>query len=183
MARLTLGQVRDIAKRRRPWTIRLECVDLSTNTSKFWFATGRAMDEMVECGWGRIGSKPQLKLIPYHTFDDKVDEKLAKGYDYANTPYVRMSPGNLAKLTATPPQTPAPQVTPQPTPAALSTPTTSAQVVNPSLPMPFNLIRWLKPKKNGFTALDTNEQALLDVPLAGGKSLLRDFSNTIHILA
>lgn len=189
MARLTLGMVRDLASRERPWTIRLECVDPSTNTSKFWYATGRALHEMVECGWGRIGSKPQLKLVPFDKFDNKVDEKLNKGYDYADTSYIRMSPGNLAKLGGPLPSTSPqmPQNTPQkaPTPSAPSKgPLPTATHVNPSLPPPFGMIRWLKPSSGKkWEALDTNKQRLLDLPLESGSSLLRDFPSTISILA
>lgn len=204
MARLTLVDVHRIAAKQRPWTIRMECVDPSTNTSKFWFATGRGTNEAVEIGWGRIGSAPQLQLTSFAKFEAKVHEKLGKGYDYADTPFVRMSaqslnmiqgnsghtPGSGYALSAANKAKPAPvSSTPVPSaPAPVAAPLSPAASlspvhVNPSLPMPFGYIRWLRPAKGGgWEALDSCEQKLLDLPFASGKTMLRDFPSTISIL-
>jgi hypothetical protein len=149
---------------------------------------------MVECGWGRIGAKPQLKLITYDEFETKIYEKILKGYDYADTPYVRMSPENLAKLIGAPPLSGVapsgpPPVNLPPTPP-VSGPVTVTTIkkrdpvhVNPSVPPPFGLIRWLRPAKGGgWEALDSNKDRLLDLPLDSGKTMLRDFASTIEIL-
>ena len=98
MATLTLRDARRIAANTRPWTLRMECVDPSTNTNKYWFATGRGTNESVETGSGRIGAKPALRLVSFAKFVGKVQEKLGKGYSYASTRFVRMSAANLAKL-------------------------------------------------------------------------------------
>ena len=127
-------------------------------------------------------------------FDDKVDEKLNDGYDYADTPYVRMSAASIATITGGPtPSTPskkpavAPVTTTAPSaqshslpvsllPSKSAPPGTPVIVtvlkkqdpdhVNPSIPPPFGLIRWLRPVKGGtWEALDSNEDRLLDLPL------------------
>jgi len=199
VAKLTYSDAHNIALRGRPWTIRLECVDPGTNTSKFWYATGRKTSEKVECGWGRIGSKPQRKLITYSKYADKVSEKRSKGYEYADTPYVWMSAANLALLGgATPSPVPAKQPpsspsvstsggTPPTVPATVASNTTTPPApehVNPSIPAPFGFIKYLRPSKGGgWEALDSNKGRLLDLPLDSGKAMLRDFASTIEILA
>jgi len=194
MATLTIHTVSAIAAKGRPWTFRLECSDPSNNTSKFWYATGRGLNEAIECAWGRIGNTPQYKLIDWTELRAKVAEKLGKGYTYANTPYERMSPGNLAKLTGTQPSlapTSPPAVT-APIPVAVAPPpviqapvaSTPPVHVNPSLPPPFGLIKWLKPAKGGaWDALDSNKDKLFGLPLTGGVQMLKDFPAIVCILA
>lgn len=195
MATLSLAAVRSIARRRRPWTMRLECVDRKTNTDKYWYATGRAMDEKVEIGWGRKGAKPQHALVDFTEFEARVPKKLAKGYEYVDTKYIRMTPANLALLGGVTPSSsptgsgaPLPNLPPAPIPSGPITATVIKKrdpvQVNPSLPAPFGFIRWLKPTKGGgWEALDTNKAKLLDLPLGSGKTMLRDFPTTIEILA
>ena len=101
MALLTLAEAEQIAGRGRPWTFRLEfCGSNPSNVSgqsdKFWYATGRGLAEPVEAGWGANGNAPQFQLIDWTELRIRVADKLAKGYDYADTPFVRMSPANLA---------------------------------------------------------------------------------------
>jgi predicted DNA-binding WGR domain protein len=202
MALLTLADAENIAGRRRPWTIRLEYHDAANNSHKFWFATGRAHDEGVECGWGRVGNKPQLKPIDWRTLRDKVSEKLAKGYDWEPTPYVRMSAKTIAHFdslkakpapsksqgaasVSAPPKpqaAPAAPQQPKPTPAPAQQAQGPAVHVNPALPAPFGFIKWLKPTKSGWEALDSNKDRLLDLPHASGKTMLRDFPQTVFIL-
>ena len=108
MARLTYQEAEQIAGRGRPWTFRLEYTGSNASnqsgvSDKYWYATGRGTSEMVEVGWGRIGSRPQTMLLPFNKLADKVTEKRNKGYNYVNTPYVRMSAANLTKLGGQPP--------------------------------------------------------------------------------
>ena len=115
MARLTYQDAERIGKRGRPWTFRLEYMgcnsaNQSGHSEKYWYATGRGETEMVEVGWGKIGSRPQTMLLPFHKLAAKVAEKLNRNYDYADTAYVRMSPENLAKLGGIVPISPAPAV-------------------------------------------------------------------------
>ncbi len=103
MPRLTLSDAEDKARKGRPWSFRLEyCGHNATNQSghsdKYWFATGRGINEPVEIGWGRWGSNPQTMLADWAKLRDKTDEKLNKGYDYADHGYVRMSAKSIAKL-------------------------------------------------------------------------------------
>ena len=107
MAKLTLQDAESTAGKGRPWTIRLEYVGANpSNTSgqsaKYWYATGRGLAEKVEVGYGALGTAPQCSLIDLPTLSDRVAEKLAKGYVWANTPYIRMSVASLAKLAGTP---------------------------------------------------------------------------------
>ena len=104
MARLTLQNAENTAQRNRPWSFRLEyngasAVNQSGVSSKFWYATGRGTHEPVEIGWGAIGHAPQYQLITWTALVDRVKEKLAKGYDYVDVPYEKMSAANLAKIT------------------------------------------------------------------------------------
>lgn len=183
MATLNLNDVYRIAGRSRPWTIRLEMVDPSTNTSKYWYATGRAEGEAVECGWGRIGNKPQLKLIDFSTFKTKVREKLDKGYSYANTGFVRMSHSALAKLGGSTPSAPAkaPQTAapapaaPQPTQSYTPPPMGQAKPNLPPLTFPYDQITALRPVKGGFEALDEYGDVLLDLTASGGQDLVQNY--------
>jgi hypothetical protein len=105
MAKLTIHDAEQIAGRNRPWSFRLEYVgpngaNLSGSSSKFWYATGRGLSEPVETGWGAIGSAPQTKLVGWQELRAKVADKLSKGYDYVNHPFVKMSAENLTKIKA-----------------------------------------------------------------------------------
>jgi predicted DNA-binding WGR domain protein len=190
MATLTLNDVNDIARRQRPWTIRLELVDFATNTQKFWYATGRGTKEAVETAWGRIGSKPQTKLVGFDKFIDKVNEKLGKGYTYAQTGFVRMSPENLAKLggrkavQGTPKQAAPAPTAPKPVPApaapaapsnAFPPPMGTPKAGMPPLTGPYDLIVALKPVKDGFEALDDNKDVVMDLTVSGGQDLIQNY--------
>lgn len=197
MAKLTLNDAEDIARRNRPWTLRMECVDPATNTSKFWYATGRGRNEAVETAWGRIGSQPQFKLVSFDVFRDRVNEKLGKGYDYAHTGYIRMTPANLAKLggrkPSAAPATPAPVAAPAPAPVVTPAPAAPAPVQpagtkkfvpppmgipKPGLPTldgPYALIVALHPIKDGFEGLDDDGDVVLDLTLKGGQDLAQDY--------
>ena len=202
MATLTLRDARRIAAHTRPWTLRMECVDPSTNTNKYWFATGRGTNESVETGSGRIGAKPALRLVSFAKFVGKVQEKLGKGYDYANTRFVRMSPSNLIKLgghkpSAAPtgagvkpqaPQAPAPTAPNPVAPAAPAAPpavATGGKFVappmgtpKPGLPAldgPYVLIVAVHPVKDGFEGIDEDGDVVMDLTLQGGQDLVQDY--------
>jgi len=197
MANLTLTDAESIGRRKRPWTIRLEFHDSSINSHKFWYATGRALDEAVECGWGRIGHKAQTLLINWGKLRDKVAEKLTKGYDWADGPFMRMTPESLAKLGGATPSAPATGVgpqgatqtpqTPSPSPPPTPTPTTPspAAAIPPMgqprpgmapLPAPFDIIRAMKPLKNGdVEALDASGTLLMVLDRKGAQELAQDY--------
>ena len=187
MAKFTVADAERIAAKPKPWTIRLECHTGGCN--KYWYATGRALHEAVECGWGAIGAIPQLKLITWTELRAKVIEKLGKGYLYADTPFVRMSPGSLAQLGSQTPAvvvappvitvgttvapgvtvksitvTPAPpqQVLPQQVPASLV-----------ALGAPYDMIVKLKMvrtgvKVTGYAAVDVNGGTVMEFSKDGG---------------
>lgn len=120
MAQLTLIDAERIAARGKPWTIRLEFTGANSANAngfsdKYWYATGRALKEMVEAGWGANGAGAQHQLIDWAELRKRVAEKLAKGYTYVDTPYTRMTPASLAKLGGpTPSGGHAPVATPAP---------------------------------------------------------------------
>lgn len=168
MAKLTFEECRKTAGRRRPWTFRLEFHGTTPNgnpSAKFWYATGRGLDEAVEIGWGAIGQPPSHQLIDWAELRPRVEEKLRKGYDYAPTDYVRMSAANLAKLTNSPPP-PAPPVQTSPD---LST-----------LGEPFSLIQSLKiirdgTKIVGYAAMDKDGDELLQFDAVSGLDFATEY--------
>lgn len=90
MARLELSDARKLMQKGRPWTFRLECRDLTTNTNKFWLATGRGRNEPVEVRYGRNGSKGAVIIKDWAYVEAKAPAKIADGYDYVRTPFVRV---------------------------------------------------------------------------------------------
>lgn len=112
MARLTLSDARSTMGRGRPWTFRLECTVGGRNA--FWLATGRARNEPVEIHYGAIGNKPQILVKSWDYVERKTPEKIAKGYDYVDTPFVKVQPSTIAaggKAASTPtPKSPAPPI-------------------------------------------------------------------------
>jgi len=203
MAKLTIQDAEKIAGRSRPWTFRLEFigsnpVNASGRSEKYWYATGRGLNEAVEIGWGRIGNKPQHQLIDWPELRSRVADKLGNDYEYADTNYVRMSAASLATLGGTTPSAPAaaPQTPPQPKPVATpptptSAPTQGAQTAKytkqPSqdqldLGEPYSLIRALRFKRDaagttitGFAALDEDGDVLLDLSEADGQDFIAKY--------
>lgn len=201
MAKLTLQDAERTAGRNRPWTIRLEFVGSNSSnqsgvSSKFWFATGRGLAEAVEMGWGAIGNPPQgYKLGDWNDLRTKVAEKLGEGYQYADTPFVRMSATNLAKLTWRGANTP-PASTPPPLAPTVSAAVVSAVVAVMTAPVPvylkppkpglvamgqpYSLVRALKMKRTGlvvgsYLALDECGVELMEIPAKEGEDLARDY--------
>ena len=164
MANLTLQEVEVIAGRGRPWTFRME------QTGEYWFATGRGLQEAVEVGYGFMGSLPHLQLVSWGDLTASVTEKISQGWQYANTPYIRMSPGNLAAATGNPivkAQTAKAVSSLQATaksPLSVTPPqVTQAQQ---TLAYPYSAIRALKLVRSGttvtgYSALDAQGQEML----------------------
>lgn len=185
MAKLTIIDAEGIANRNRPWTIRLEYHGSNPNNAsgvsdKYWYATGRGITEAVECGWGAVGAVPALQLIDWPELHKRVAEKQAKGYDWAETPFIRMSAGALATIAANAPhaggQFVAPPSAPMiPTPTVI--PTAGKRMVAPaklaSLGAPYNTIVALKvlrvaTKMVGYMAVDADGDDVLEMDALNG---------------
>jgi len=95
MSILTVTDARNLMQRDRPWTFRLELHDPATNSHKFWLCTGRGRHEPVEVHYGRVGSKAQIIVKDWNYVEQKFPEKEAKGYLYADTPFVRVQPSTI----------------------------------------------------------------------------------------
>ena len=184
MAKFTITDAERIAAKPKPWTLRLECQTGGSN--KYWYATGRALTEAVECGWGAIGAIPQLKLITWTELRVKVMEKLNKGYTYADTPFIRMSPTSLAALASVPQQLPPPPVVMTPQVVKVGTViapgiTVTGISVSPgavtasliALGTPYDQIVKLKMirsgvKVTGYAAVDANGNTVMDLSKDAG---------------
>ena len=93
MAKLTLADARRTMGKGRPWTFRLEFYGQTAAgnpSQKFWLCTGRARNEPVEIHYGAIGAKSQILVKTWDYVEKTAPEKIAKGYDYADTPFVRI---------------------------------------------------------------------------------------------
>ena len=198
MALLMLHDARDLAQKKRPWSIRLEFTGINANnktgiSDKYWYATGRGLNEAVEIGWGAVGGKAQTQLTTWAELQNRVPDKLAKGYMYVAHPFVRMSAGNIAKILG---QTP---VAPQPTLPKTAAPAKTKLVAPPSQPStwvmgatqialgkPWNLIHSLKisldgTKVKGFKALDEKGNEVLMLDEDGGREFARDHDLDIDL--
>ena len=198
MARLTFDDAERIAGNSRPWSIRLEFRGPNPNNAggwseKFWFATGRAKHEPVETGWGAIGALPQYQLVDWANFVTKVTEKVAKGYDYVDAPFVRMSQDSLNKLGGTVKTvggpTPAAPNAPSPPPVLPSSPAPQIQVNTGTTPVnakllalgePWSLVRSLRVKRNsstvlGYDALDNKGSVLFGLDPQQGVQAAQDY--------
>ena len=192
MALLMLQDAENTAKRMRPWSLRLEFTGVNANnkngvSDKYWYATGRGLNEAVEIGWGAVGKKSQTLLTTWAELRNRLPDKLAKGYMYVSHPYVRMSAGNIAKMLGqvpTPPP-PSPKTTApakKPKQVAVSSQPSSNWVMGAAqkaLGRPWDLIWSLQiMRKNtrvfGFTALDRGGKELLKFDVDGGREFARD---------
>jgi len=189
MAKLTISDVERIAGRGRPWTIRLEFAGADPANAggfsdKYWYATGRGLTEAVEIGWGANGNGAQHQLIDWPELRKRVAEKLAKGYGYVDTPYIRMTTASLARLGGPTKGTPAPvQVTPVPNPVPPPV-TRSAALV--ALGEPWSLTHHLKVLRDGTTvkgyaAIDDNGDELLQFDPQRGVEFARDYNLEIEL--
>jgi predicted DNA-binding WGR domain protein len=184
---LTLSDAEGIARRGRAWTFRLEYHGQSSSgndSHKFWYATGRELQEKVEIGWGRIGALPQNQLIDWPDLRDRVAEKLNRGYDYEETDFIRMSASAIATLggiaspvkpSAVPVASPV-KAAPGPVAAPKYTKTPSAALI--AMGEPWSLIRAFKMQRTGsaiagYKALDENGDELLTLDPKGGLDFAR----------
>ena len=139
-----------------------------------WFATGRALDEMVEVGGGPSGGKVTTQLVTWATLHSEVADRMGEGFDYVDAPYRRMSRASLAQLgISTTPKTPplAPQVPPTHTPSATQA----------ALGEPWSLVCSLRMLRasggttvKGYEALDAGGDKLFDFDPQGGVDFARD---------
>jgi len=200
MARLTISDAEDKARKGRPWSFRLEFVgsnpaNKSGWSDKYWYATGRGINEPVEIAWGVNGHPPHgTRLTTWSKISKVVPDKRANGYDYADHGYVRMSAKSIAKLGGATASAPAPAQgggkakapqgkpaplsqhplgnpgqAPQTTPAPVQATKTPSQVSSDLLALgePWSLIRLLKVIRKGTTVTG---YAALD---ASGDELLK----------
>lgn len=203
MGKLTLNDAETIAGRGRPWTLRMEFTGTNSAnaggvSNKYWFATGRGLSEQVEIGWGALGSTPQYQLIDWTELRNRVADKLSKGYVYQDTPYIRMSAGNLAKVMGNPVAAPAtavsvssltqaPRPAPRPAAAPVAAPApsptmsgTGPNLLLAALGLPYNLIRSLRMtrdgvKVTGYDALDANGVEVLQFNPTEGVDFARQY--------
>ena len=186
MARLNLTDAETTAAKNRPWTIRMEFNGPNPNNAsgvshKYWYATGRGPAEPIEAGWGAIGSAPQLQLIDWPELRRRVAVKLVEDYRWADTPYIRMSAGNIALLTGNPVPVAAVPV-PKPVPVAPA-PVLPAvrQVVNSPIPAAslalITALRMLRDgaKLIGYEALDAAGNLVVQMTPDVGLKFAQDY--------
>jgi hypothetical protein len=175
--KLTLQEAEAIAGRTKPWTFRLE------NGNQFLIATGRGLNEALEITVGGPGYT-DTKLKDWQALRVMVAGRLAEGFTFAPTDFVRMSPESLAKLTV-PAPTPAPVTAPAASVTAPATPvpapvapaavkyTASPSASLMALPAPHNQIRALRLRRDGtkilgYDGLDANGNKVVDLTNAEG---------------
>ena len=176
MAKVTLDNAELIAQKGRPWTIRLERYD------QYWYATGRALHEAVELGFGTIGDSPVHVLTDWATLRTEVSSQILQGFGWADTPYIRMSPASIAKLSGVPATTPVPTikaVKTTPAPAVIAAASTSNALQ--SLSSPYNMICSLKLvrtgiKVTGYAALDALGAHLCDFDAPTGLAFAQRYN-------
>jgi|APSaa5957512622_1039677.scaffolds.fasta_scaffold05605_10 predicted DNA-binding WGR domain protein len=193
MARLTLGEARNNVSRKRPWTFRMEFHDPTANSHKFWLATGRGRHEPVEVHYGRIGSKAQIIVKDWAYVEKKATEKFAKGYRYADTPFVRIQQSTIDAHTGTKPvptinsvraannQPPLPTA-PKPLPPQVRAAVASAvnTVLAPTVTSsgPYAKVASVKRIDKGtWHALDASGSKVLDLTPTGARDLVAEYDH------
>ena len=185
MARLTLTDARNLMLKGRPWTFRMECLGPNPNvqagwSAKFWLATGRAQHEPVEIHYGVIGgTNPTIIVKDWAYVEAKAPEKEAKGYIYADTPFVKVLPSTIAGASQPSPlSTPPPPVAPaKPVPAPVATaPVKPAPIVGtvPTLPGPWGRIVAVMKQNGNWVGLDQTGAKVLTMTRDGARNLVRD---------
>ncbi|MDH5523023.1 MAG: WGR domain-containing protein, partial [Desulfobulbaceae bacterium] len=81
------NMVKRLAKAHYPWYFYIENEKGSSN--KFWSAKGSWENNPVEITWGRIGSKGTTITKPFSYFVKVAQKKLAKGYTYAVSDFLK----------------------------------------------------------------------------------------------
>jgi len=161
MANLTLTDARNLMLKGRPWTLRLEFQGMNPSnqsgvSSRFWLATGRAQHEPVEVHYGTVGGKPTILVKDWSYVEKRAPEKEAKGYTYADTPFVRVQPSTIVGAA------------PQPvSPKRAPTPVVS------SLPGPWARIVAVQKQADGtWWGLDNNGRRVLQMTKDGARNLV-----------
>lgn len=193
MALLTLTDARNLMLKGRPWTFRMECT--LNGRSAAWIATGRAQNEPVEVHFGAIGAKPTILVKDWSYVEKTAPEKVAKGYVYVDTPFVRVQPSTIGKATQpTTPVSPVIPLTPGPSKVAPLTPGPSnvipltfgqtpvipmvaPPVVAPNLPSPWNLIVKVKQVGNQWIGVDSNGSKVLAMPKEAARRMVQNYAH------
>lgn len=163
---LTLTDVNGIAARGRPWTVRLEFTKCTP--AKYWYATGRGLNELVETGGGSVGSSPVNQLIDFQELGKRVVSLLANGYTWASTPYIRMSKSSLDAVRLMPTTIPI-QVAPAP---VLNTPAIGS-VIKPVSPASHAVIVRDGVKLTGYSIQDSSGNEICQMSPDDGLNFAR----------
>lgn len=182
MATLTIVDAEATATRGRPWTIRME------SGCKYWYATGRGLTELAEIGFGNIGQTPDIILADWTCVQLAVAAHTADGYKWADTPYIRMSPESLAKVTGNPivPIGQTTGVVPPVLPAKpIQQPQRGPQVaklaIDPNSPVVMCVVR-TGIRLDGFVVLNSNGVVLNHLTTADGLEFARKYNLDIQFV-
>lgn len=180
MAILTVHEARTLMLKGRPWTFRMEHTN---GHNKFWLATGRGLNEPVEIHYGAIGAKPTILVKDWPYVVRAVPDKLGKGYNYTDTPFVRVQPSTIA-LSAAPsvPQFPTTKfipVKPAVVPAAVAAPPVPTTVVVGQIPpAPWGRIMQVQKQPDGtWAGLSSTGTKVMGLTKDGARNLVRDYSH------
>ncbi len=173
MATLHFADAERLSRQGKPWTFRLECTVNGRNA--FWLATGRARNEPVEIHYGGIGNKPQIIVKDWDYVAAKTPEKTGKGYDYTNTPFVRVRQATIDDLARKRKAAGLPVPKPTPKPA---TPTPKPATPPPAAPTkggdPYSRVVQVCPTANGqWVAVDASGRQLFAMPKRGAMKLVQ----------
>lgn len=194
MAKLTLTDARNLMLKGKPWTFRMEFQGPNPNnksgwSTKFWLATGRGFTEPVEIHFGTIGAiggvGSTLLVRDWSYVEAKAPEKEAKGYHYADTPFVRVQPSTIAQAVPQSAVVPVPKapVTSPVTPAIFPQSPPKPSTINPlpvtlvaaalKLPGPWGKIRVVTKLVDGWWGLDATGTKVLQMTKDGARDLVR----------
>lgn len=170
MACLTIQDARRHMQNHRPWTFALNCT--SNGSNKFWLATGRGRNEPVEIHFGAIGSTGHVLVKDWTYLERKVPEKIAKGYVYVDTPFIRVQDAVITAFIQG--GLPAAQAAAQPAPPPNPVPATTKPVPMPGQPAgPYSQILTILPHGNGiWYGLDAKGNKICSLTRQGAQDLV-----------
>ena len=180
MARLTLTDARSKMINGRPWTFRLEfqgpnSAVASGWSTKFWLATGRGRHEPVEIHYGVIGSTGSILVKDWDYVEKVAPEKEAKGYVYADTPFIRVRQATLDAATQVTIPTAAPVAT-IPTPV-VTAPVVTAPILS-SLTGPWSRIVSVQKQPDGsWWGFDAQGSKVLGMPKDAARNLVKNHAH------
>lgn len=183
MARLTLTDARNLMLKGRPWTFRLEFQGPNPSnktgwSTKFWLATGRGSHEPVEIHYGTIGgANPTIMVKDWSYVEAKAPEKEAKGYSYADTPFVRVQPSTIAGASPAPVVAPPASSVPQwPTTKPLPVQAPALPLTGNTPPGPWGRIVSVQKQSDGtWAGLSSTGSKVLAMTKDGARNLVRDY--------